>query len=125
MASDIQIYREMIPLGEDETPYQLLTTDYISTGQFEGQEILKVETEGLTMLADRAIRDSASSSSAGPDAPAFPASFAHAEGPPASISTRAAPPMHRGRLTDKGTTMLRFRTTRASVASTAHEHGGT
>ncbi len=32
--------------------------------------------------------------------------------------------MHRGRLTDKGTTTLRFRTTRASVASAAHEHGG-
>ncbi len=56
---DTYEHREMIPLGEDETPYQLLTTDYISTGQFEGQEILKVEPEGLTMLADRAIRDSA------------------------------------------------------------------
>ena len=56
---DTYEHREMIPLGEDETPYQLLTTDYISTGQFEGQEILKVEPAGLTMLADRAIRDSA------------------------------------------------------------------
>lgn len=52
-------HHEMIPLGEDETPYQLLSTDYVSTGTFEGQEILKVETEGLSMLADRAIRDSA------------------------------------------------------------------
>ena len=52
-------HREMIALGEDETPYQLLTTDGVSTGNFEGEEILKVEAEGLTMLADRAIRDSA------------------------------------------------------------------
>lgn len=52
-------HHEMIPLSEDETPYQLLTTDYVSTGTFEGQEILKVDTQGLSMLADRAIRDSA------------------------------------------------------------------
>ena len=52
-------HREMIALGEDETPYQLLTADGVSTGKFEGGEILKVEAEGLTMLADRAIRDSA------------------------------------------------------------------
>ena len=52
-------HREMIALGEDETPYQLLTTDWVSTGKLEGGEILKVEPEGLTMLADRAIRDSA------------------------------------------------------------------
>jgi fumarate hydratase class I len=52
-------HHEMIPLGEDDTPYQLLTTDYVSTGTFEGQEILKVDTEGLSILANRAIRDSA------------------------------------------------------------------
>ncbi len=52
-------YRELISLGEDDTSYSLVTTDYVSTGEFEGQEILKVEAEGLTVLADRAIRDSA------------------------------------------------------------------
>ena len=56
---DTYRHREMIALGEDETPYQLLTTDGVSTGKFEGAEILKVESEGLTLLADRAIRDSA------------------------------------------------------------------
>lgn len=56
---DAYQHREMISLGQDETPYQLLTTDWVSTGAFEGREILKVEAEGLTMLADRAIRDSA------------------------------------------------------------------
>ena len=56
---DTYRHREMIALGEDETPYRLLTTDWVSTGKFEGAEILKVESEGLTLLADRAIRDSA------------------------------------------------------------------
>ncbi len=56
---DTYQHREMISLGADDTPYQLLTTDCVSTGEFEGGEIIKVEPEGLTMLADRAIRDSA------------------------------------------------------------------
>ena len=52
-------HHELLPLGEDPTPYRLLTTDYISTGEFEGRPILKVASEGLTLLADQAIRDSA------------------------------------------------------------------
>ena len=52
-------HRELLPLGEDPTPYRLLTTDYISTSEFEGRPILKVASEGLTYLADQAIRDSA------------------------------------------------------------------
>ena len=52
-------YHELISLGGDPTPYELVTTDYVSTGTFEGKEILKVDTEGLAVLADRAIRDSA------------------------------------------------------------------
>ena len=52
-------HHELLPLGEDPTPYRLLTTDYVSTGEFEGRPILKVASEGLTLLADQAIRDSA------------------------------------------------------------------
>ncbi len=52
-------HHELLPLGQDPTPYRLLTTDYISTGEFEGRPILKVASEGLTLLADQAIRDSA------------------------------------------------------------------
>ncbi len=48
---------ELIPLGQDQTPYRLLTTDFVSTAQFEGRTIVKVAPEGLTMLADQAIRD--------------------------------------------------------------------
>ena len=52
-------HHELLPLGEDPTPYRLLTTDYVSTGEFEGRPILKIASEGLTLLADQAIRDSA------------------------------------------------------------------
>ena len=52
-------HHELLPLGDDPTPYRLLTTDYVSTGEFEGRPILKVASEGLTLLADQAIRDSA------------------------------------------------------------------
>ena len=44
-------YRELLPLGEDDTSYRLLTTDYVSTGDFEGREILKVDTQGLVAVA--------------------------------------------------------------------------
>ena len=52
-------HHELLPLGDDPTPYRLLTTDYVSTSEFEGRPILKVASEGLTLLADQAIRDSA------------------------------------------------------------------
>jgi fumarate hydratase class I len=50
-------HHELLPLGKDETPYRLLSTDYVSTVEFEGREILKVDAEGLSLLADQAIRD--------------------------------------------------------------------
>ncbi len=53
------VYHELLPVGEDDTPYRHLTGDYVSTGTFEGREILKVDTAGLSLLADQAIRDSA------------------------------------------------------------------
>ena len=53
------VHHEIINLGADETPYRLLTSDYVSTGSFEGEEVLKVDTAGLTMLADLAMRESA------------------------------------------------------------------
>jgi fumarate hydratase class I len=50
-------YQEMIPLGKDETPYRRLTTDYVSTSEFEGQTVLKVDPKGLTLLAEAAMHD--------------------------------------------------------------------
>ncbi len=50
-------HHELLPLGKDETPYRLLTTEHVSTVELEGREILKVDAEGLALLADQAIRD--------------------------------------------------------------------
>jgi fumarate hydratase, class I len=51
------VHHEMFPLGEDKTPYRRLTTDYVSLKQFEGREILAVDSQALVMLADQAMRD--------------------------------------------------------------------
>ena len=50
-------YSELLPLGADDTPYRLLTTDHVTTAQFDGKTILKVAPEGLTLLAEAAFRD--------------------------------------------------------------------
>ena len=47
----------MFQLGKDETEYYLLTKDGVSVSEFEGNEILKVSPEALTMLANTAFRD--------------------------------------------------------------------
>jgi fumarate hydratase class I len=53
---DFKFY-ESFPLGDDKTEYYLLTKDYVTTSNFEGQEILKINPEGLTLLARNAMRD--------------------------------------------------------------------
>ncbi len=50
-------YAPMFQLGKDTTEYYLLTKDYVSVGNFEGHQILKVEAEGLSKLANVAFRD--------------------------------------------------------------------
>ena len=50
-------FHEMFPLGEDKTEYHLLSKEYVSTTQFEGNEILKVDKEGLRLLARQAMHD--------------------------------------------------------------------
>lgn len=47
------------PLAADETEYYLLSRDHVSVGEFEGQEILKVEPAALTLLAQQAFHDAA------------------------------------------------------------------
>ena len=37
-------YQEPFPLGKDQTEYYLVSKDYVSVSEFEGQEILKVDT---------------------------------------------------------------------------------
>ncbi|MEO5336072.1 MAG: fumarate hydratase [Magnetospirillum sp. WYHS-4] len=53
------VHHETFPLGEDATPYRLVTSDFVGTGHFEGSRILKVDPAALTRLAAEAMRDSA------------------------------------------------------------------
>jgi fumarate hydratase class I len=57
MATPSFYYQEPFPLGEDKTEYYLLTKDHVSVAQFEGKEILKIDDEGLTKMANAAFRD--------------------------------------------------------------------
>jgi len=50
-------YQEPFPLREDDTSYYLLTKEHVSTVLFEGREVLKIESEGLTKLARAAFHD--------------------------------------------------------------------
>ncbi|KAA6351079.1 Fumarate hydratase class I [termite gut metagenome] len=50
-------YQPPFPTGKDATEYYLFTKDYVSVSQFEGKEILKVDAEGLTAMANVAFRD--------------------------------------------------------------------
>ena len=50
-------YAPMFQTGKDDTEYYLLTKEGVSTGTFEGKEILKVSPEALTKLANQAFRD--------------------------------------------------------------------
>ncbi len=50
-------YQDPYPLGPDQTKYRLLTKDYVSVASFEGKEVLKVDPEGLTFLANQAMRE--------------------------------------------------------------------
>jgi fumarate hydratase, class I len=52
-------YHELFPLGADETTYRKLNDDYVSTGDFEGRRIVKVDPEALMLLASQAFIDSA------------------------------------------------------------------
>ena len=48
-------YQDLLPLGADETPYRLLTTEGVSTVETEVGTFLKVEPEALSLLAREAM----------------------------------------------------------------------
>jgi len=50
-------YQDPFPLGKDQTEFYLLTKDFVSVAEFEGKEMLKVKSEGLTLLAKTAMHD--------------------------------------------------------------------
>src|ERR1051325_4470139 len=50
-------FHELFPLREDQTPYRKLTGDYVATAAFEGERVVKVAPEALTLLAREAMID--------------------------------------------------------------------
>ncbi len=52
-------YQEPFPLGRDDTSYRKLegSEKYVSTLDFEGRKVLKVDPEALTVLSNEALRD--------------------------------------------------------------------
>jgi fumarate hydratase class I len=50
-------YQDVLPLGADDTPYRLLTTDGVSTFEAGGERFLRVEPEALTLLTSEAMHD--------------------------------------------------------------------
>jgi fumarate hydratase class I len=50
-------YRDLFPLGPENAPYRKLTGDYVSSGTFEGQRIVKIDPAALTLLAREAFVD--------------------------------------------------------------------
>ena len=48
---------DLLDLGQDETEYRLLTSKRVSTSHFGGKEVLIVEREALTQLAEAAMSD--------------------------------------------------------------------
>jgi len=51
------VYTDLLPLGPDETPYRLLTTEGVSTVEAAGRTFLQVTGEALRLLAATAMRD--------------------------------------------------------------------
>jgi fumarate hydratase class I len=50
-------YQSPFPVQKDETEYRLLTSDHVQVEQGNGRHILKVEREGLELLAREAFAD--------------------------------------------------------------------
>jgi fumarate hydratase class I len=51
------VHQELLPLGADDTPYRLLTTDGVSAFEVGGDRFLRVDPAALTLLAREAMRD--------------------------------------------------------------------
>ncbi len=51
-------YQDPFEMSEEKkTEYYLLSKEYVSTTEFDGKEVLKIEPEALTLLAKTAMRD--------------------------------------------------------------------
>ncbi len=50
-------YQEPFPLGPDTTKYSLITKDYVKVEDWNGHEMLVVDPEAMTVIANRASHD--------------------------------------------------------------------
>ncbi|NLU66609.1 fumarate hydratase [Streptomyces sp. HNM0574] len=50
-------YTDLLPTGDDPTPYRLVTAEGVSTFEADGRTFLKVEPEALRKLAAEAMKD--------------------------------------------------------------------
>ncbi len=55
-AADFE-YSDLLPIGADETPYRLVTTEGVSTFEAEGQTFLRVSPEAIRLLTAEAMHD--------------------------------------------------------------------
>jgi fumarate hydratase class I len=51
------VYADILPLGADETPYRLLTTDGVGVTEAAGHRFLTVDPEALRLLTETAMHD--------------------------------------------------------------------
>ncbi len=50
-------YSDLLPTGQDDTPYRLITTDGVSTFEANGRTFLQVDPEALRLLTAEAMHD--------------------------------------------------------------------
>jgi fumarate hydratase class I len=50
-------YSKLFQLTGDDTPYRKITSDYVSTVEVEGRQIVKIEDKGLELLTREAMAD--------------------------------------------------------------------
>ena len=51
------VHHPMFPLAAEDTPWRKLTGDFVETAAFEGETVLKVGTQALTLLTAEAFKD--------------------------------------------------------------------
>jgi len=51
------VHHTMFPLGDDPTQYRKLTDSHVSTADFDGETVLKIEPEALKLLTFEAFKD--------------------------------------------------------------------
>ena len=61
-------FHELFPLGEDDTPYRKLGGDHVALAAFDGQRVVRVAPEALTMRDGRQLSAASSHEGLGHEA---------------------------------------------------------